>query len=651
MEERLSKHDITGVDAHAWLNAILRLASDGIALFDEDGKAVAWNSIFERITGMTHSMIHQRFFWDIAFDLMPLEKRTPDAYEMLKASQRLLWNEDGVQYLQIFDLTIRRVDGTTAEIRQIPFPVPLDRGYGMLLFLKDVSEEKQAEREIRASRNFLQIVIEESHDGIMLVDTAGTIVSANSAAERLFGVTRQELVGRRTSELVMNEPDMHKQVRQAMKECFEKGYATYETMHRTKDGKVVVLENTATLLRDAQGDYIGGIAILRDVSERKRAEQHLSQVQKMEALGTLAGGIAHDFNNILAAIMGYAELSLNRLEQAHPVRKNLERILQSTMRARDLVKQILTFSRASESERRPVLLENVINDAVKLLRASIPVTIEIRQNIQAHGAVIIANPIQIEQVIMNLGANAGQAMMETGGALDIGLFRTLITDVTTTGFHDIGPGPYYELTVKDTGPGIDKAIQHRIFDPFFTTKEIGKGTGMGLAVVLGIVKSHGGTVLVESEPGKGALFRVLLPAADTEEPACDSDTEPLTGGRERILFVDDEELIVESCCAMLETLGYTVTGVCGSAEALQVFERNPLNYDLVIADQTMPKMTGFELAQRLFSVRSDIPVVLCTGFSETVSEEAAKKAGIREFIMKPINQRELAFVVRKALGH
>ena len=500
-------------DKQPWLDVFFRCCQDGVALFDVVGRLVTCNSAFERITGMNAAELQNRYFYDIAYDLMPPNKRNMELYEVVKESlTTLTYNEIG-DFLHMAEFQIVRPDGSTADIRQMPFPVPLAQGNGFLLIVKDISEEKRIEREIKASRDFLQTVIENSPDGIMIVDNMGIICSVNSAVERFFGYSRHEIVGKHTAELVVKDPDVRQNVRNAMAELLTRGYATYETKHRTKEGRIVEIESTATMLKDERGEVIGGVAILRDVSVRKRTEQHLRQMQKMEALGTLAGGIAHDFNNILAAIIGYTELSLQCIKRESTVAKNLERILAAALRARDLVRQILTFSRAQEGARRPVIIAETVSEIIKLLRATLPTTIELRQTIQDKNVSVLADPVQIEQIIMNLCVNAGQAMQQTGGILEIGVDKEIIESPDDP---SLSPGMYVAITVKDTGPGIEKSIQHRIFDLFFTTKEIGKGTGMGLAVVMGIVKGLKGAISVTSESGKGALFRVLLPAIDNK---------------------------------------------------------------------------------------------------------------------------------------
>jgi nitrogen-specific signal transduction histidine kinase len=391
------------------------------------------------------------------------------------------------------------------------------------------------------------------------------------------------------------------------------------------------------------------VAVKRDVTEEVKLETKLRQAQKMEAIGTLAGGIAHDFNNILSLIMGYTELAMHNVSEGSRVRDNMDKVFKASERARDLVKQILAFSRHTEQEQKPVQIHLIAKESLKLLRPSFPTTIEIRQNITSTGTVM-ADPTQIHQVIMNLCTNAYHAMSDKGGILEVSLTDVELDSDYTAKHLDTHPGPYLKLTVSDTGHGMKKKVLNRIFDPYYTTKEKTGGTGMGLAVVHGIVKSHGGVITVYSEPGKGSTFNVFLPRTESAEGVVEpEEIIPLPIGKERILFVDDEPFIVDIGKGMLEHLGYTVVTRTSPIEALEAFKAMPDKFDLVITDMTMPKMTGDELAKELMKIRSDIPIILCTGFSELINEEKAKAMGIRAFVMKPVVQRELANAVRKAL--
>ena len=390
-------------------------------------------------------------------------------------------------------------------------------------------------------------------------------------------------------------------------------------------------------------------ALQQAVEERQQLEAQLQQSQKLEAVGTLAGGIAHDFNNILAAIMGYTELSLEATPKGAPARKNLEKILKSIMRARDLVRQILSFSRKGMERREPVQVSPIIKESLKLLRATLPSTIEIRQHINDETCMVLSTPTHMYQVLMNLCTNASHAMSEAGGVIEISLDAVSLDEHLATDYPDLSHGAYLKLAVRDTGAGIAPENIPHIFKPFFTTKEAGKGTGMGLAVVHAIIKSHGGEILVESKLGKGSTFHVLLPRIEASAVKSSSEEKPLPTGNERILFVDDEKNLVEVAREQFEALGYTVLAKHNGRDALKAFQKEPDSFDLVITDMTMPHMTGDILAKKILEIRPDMPIIMCTGYSEKISEERAKELGIRALVMKPMPHGELAKIIRNVL--
>jgi len=409
---------------------------------------------------------------------------------------------------------------------------------------------------------------------------------------------------------------------------------------------------------DKSGKPLRMIGILRDITaskheeeERTRSEARLAQAQKMEALGTLAGGIAHDFNNILGIILGYTEMVLWNKAEGSSEHSQLSEVLKATYRAKELVKQILAFSRRSEHEKKPVQIGLVVKEAMKMLRASLPSTIEIKTNVPSH-AVVLADPTQIHQVLMNLCTNASHAMRQKGGILDVNLIDVQIEPQAVQPHSDLQPGPCVVLTVRDTGHGINPAILNRIFDPFFTTKEQGAGTGLGLAVVHGIVKSHGGTIEVESSPGVGTCFQVFFPAIEKTPGQEKIDAGPLPRGSERILVVDDEPALTLVLKKVLERLGYRVECRTNGVEALEVF-RTHLDsdpFELLVTDMTMPHLTGVDLAEELHRIVPDLPVIVCTGFSEQISEDRARELGIQGFLTKPVVARELAELARKVLN-
>ena len=381
--------------------------------------------------------------------------------------------------------------------------------------------------------------------------------------------------------------------------------------------------------------------------EVKQRTAELQQAQKLEAIGTLAGGIAHDFNNILSAILGYTEMAKGDLPADSQAVRDLEKVVKAGNRAADLVKQLLTFSRQGEQELRPVQIHYIIKEALKLLHASIPSTIEIRQDIDSSCAPILADPTQIHQILLNLCTNAKHAMLEKGGILSVSLSQI---EVPEAGLGIKG-GTYLTLRVSDTGYGMDRDTMAKIFDPFFTTKARGEGTGLGLAVVHGIVTKLGGQITVASEPDKGTVFQLYFPVVNIEEPVNQEDSAQVRGGKERILVVDDEAELAEMVQRMLADIGYDAIAFTDSVEALHEFIGNADGYDLVITDMTMPLITGAELARRILAVKPGLPIILCTGFSEIMDEKKAKEMGIREYIMKPVIKSELTKIVRTVLDN
>ena len=424
---------------------------------------------------------------------------------------------------------------------------------------------------------------------------------------------------------------------------------TVEAHFIAKDKSKVPMFCTASFITIGGENYFIGVGI--DTSEKKKLEAKLRQAQKMEAIGTLAGGIAHDFNNILTAILGYAELAQDDIEDVESQRKNLAEVYQGALRASALVKQILTFSRKKDLELHPLKIQLVIKEALKLLRSSIPTTIEIKQDISECESVL-ADPTQIHQVIMNLCTNAYHAMRETGGVLGVSLKPVEVTSSFADNKINLSTGNYVKLEVSDTGTGIAKNVQDRIFDPYYTTKPTGEGTGLGLAVVHGIVADLNGEITLYSELNYGTTFRIYLPIIASEADVLQNEgTVTLPTGDEKILIVDDEPAIVELAAKILSNLGYKITAVTSSVEALQKFQESPGYFDLLITDMTMPHMTGAELSKNILKVQPDIKIIMCTGFSDLINENRAKAIGIYNYIMKPFTKKGLAEVIRNALDH
>ncbi len=414
-------------------------------------------------------------------------------------------------------------------------------------------------------------------------------------------------------------------------------YVNYDRAIRWIDGRYVRLQ-VATDITEIKSLE----------QERRHTETQLRQAQKMEAIGTLAGGIAHDFNNILSAILGYSELALDDALHERASANYIKEIIKAGSRARDLVYQILTFSRQTETEAKPIQVRPIIKEALKLLRASLPSTIEIQSKINSK-AIVEADPIQIHQLIMNLCTNAGHAMRPEGGTLRVDLTEETLSKDFTDNYPGMLPGEHLIITVSDTGPGIAPGIREKIFDPYFTTKEKGEGTGMGLAVVQGIVRTCNGAITVGSSPGEGACFRIYLPTIQMHQPVQTQVEIAIPGGHEHILFVDDEPPLADLSKQILERMGYQVTIRTSSIEALALFSRHPETFDLVITDMTMPHMTGDIFTSKLLAIRDDIPVIICTGYSERITQDMIERLNIRALILKPIIRDELLVTVRQIL--
>jgi len=490
------------------------------------------------------------------------------------------------------------------------------------------------------------------HSAVMLLiePETGAIVDANLAAESFYEYPRQTLLGMNLDDINTLPSDLVK----AAKNSVNASKDFFILPHRKASGEIRTVEVRSTPI--SVNGKIQLFSIINDITERMQAEEErnslqaqLQQVQKMEAIGTLAGGIAHDFNNILGALLGYAEIALEDCPPGSLVSNEIEQILKAGKRARDLVKQILAFSRQAQTERMPLQPSVMVKETVKMLSSTLPATIEIKQDIDPDAGPILADPTQIHQILMNLCTNAYQAMEEHGGMLTISLKMKDLTEKDLETEPRLQPGPFVHLSIKDTGEGIAPEIRDRIFDPYFTTKEIGKGSGMGLAILHGIVKSYNGFVTCRSTLGEGSVFDVFLPRiADEAVPEITSAV-PIQGGDEHILLVDDESMLVEMGHKMLERLGYHVTSMTGSVEALRAFQDQPQVFDLVITDQTMPVMTGSDLARHMLQIRPDLPIILCTGYSNHISEEKARALGIQGFAMKPLVRKEIAVLIRRVL--
>ena len=492
-------------------------------------------------------------------------------------------------------------------------------------------------------------LFENNHVAMLLVDPEnGDIIDANLAATAFYGWTHQELIEKSMHEInTLAAEALEKKIADAVKE--EQNH--FILKHQVADGSVRDVEVYSGPID------IGGKSLLYsmvyDITQRLEAEREkeklqkmLIQAQKMESIGTLAGGIAHDFNNVLSSILGFSELALDGVEKGSEIEEDLHEIRTAGMRAKDLVKQILTFARQSDETVKPIQVNTIVKEVLKFLKASIPTTIEINENINSD-SFIMGSPTQVHQILMNLCTNASQSMENNGGILELSLNDINID--RSSEIKDLKFGEYIKIEVKDTGIGISPQNIETIFEPYFTTKAVGEGTGMGLAVVHGIVESYGGKIKVESQLNKGTNFAVYLPITKKRKIYSSTETANLPSGNERILFVDDEAAIVKMGARFLQQLGYFVTSRTSSLEALELFRLKPQEFDLVVTDMTMPNLTGDKLAVKLIKIRPDLPVILCTGYNKTISEKNATNIGIKAFTYKPIVQADLAKTVRKVL--
>jgi PAS domain S-box-containing protein len=515
-------------------------------------------------------------------------------------------------------------------------------------------ENKKTRQALQASEERLRTVYETFPDPVTIIQAGdGRCVDINSAFTRLTGWTTGDVIGKTATDLdIWHNPKEREILTTAIARNGK--IENLETKFRLKDGSIITALMSAVLIRLKDRPHI--LTITRDISDLKSAQKEreqlrtqLIQAQKMEAIGTLAGGIAHDFNNILGAIIGYAEMALYDTKKDSMEHYNIDQVLRAGHRAKDLVKQILAFSRKSEQDKKIISLTPIVEEALKLLRASLPTTIEIRQHIEPDLDAIFADPTQMHQVMMNLCTNSAHAMGDTGGILNVELHNLDLGPKKAVQYPELNPGPYVKLSIIDTGHGMDAATIDRIFDPYFTTKEQDKGTGMGLAVAHGIIKGHGGGIRVQSKPGKGTRFDILFPVIGKQMESKTEELKALPTGNEHILFIDDEETLIDLGESMLKKLGYRVETRTRPQEALEIFGAAPDKFDLVISDMTMPGMTGDILAAELMKIRPDISVIICTGYSERMTEQRAKDLGIKGLIMKPFTIRGLSKTVRTVL--
>jgi len=592
-------------------------------------------------------LLHEKRFDLVLTDLV---MAPVDGFQVLAASKRLYHDVPVIVVTGNKDSNLA-VKALKLEADDYLFkPIELQNLYYSVSSCLEKAELRGRIEQNLKDLELFKAVADFSNEAVAIWDLNGGVIYANPAYQALFGCSYVEALASHYGSFLTAKSveTMESEILPTLREG--RGWEGVLDAIDIKKRAFPLWQRIDTI-RDNDGriSYIFGF--MHDFTRERKDAENLMRKQKMEALGTLAGGIAHEFNNIIWIIGANTELMSTYVGEESPGIRNLQRVEKACNRAADLVTQILNFSHQNEYEPKPLEMAPLVKESLKLLRVSIPTVIEIREQIPRDSGTIIFEPSLMHQVLMNLYANAAQAMKETGGVLEVKITSLSLNEEDAFDYEDLGPGEYVKLSISDTGVGIPSEVLERIFDPFFTTRDTGEGTGMGLAVVQGAVMNHGGVVEVHSEVGKGTRFDLFFPRVRRigRKPS-DLSHIPMGEG-EMVLFVDDDELVVQSGKSILKRLGYRVEAESDCREALAVFRRHPDEYDLVITDMSMPQMTGFMLAEELLKIRPDIPIILFSGHHDMVNEKAATRIGIKALMMKPIKPREMAESIGKVLGH
>ncbi|MBI9074965.1 MAG: PAS domain S-box protein [Desulfatibacillum sp.] len=577
--------------------------------------------------------------------LSPQDLLTPESQALYEQRVRDFFS--GKQITPTVCYTIRRKDGQELVcLLNNQFLYKDGIPVGATVIIRDITAEWNTQKTLRCQA----MALEQSFDGIALFSREDEAIFINQAWAEMHGYeTTDELIGKKIG--VFHSRDQYeKLVLPAMLDPENDGASNLRIFHIRQNGEQFPTRMSTSIIKDDKGQPTAILAIAQDITEQLRMEECLRQSQKMEAIGTLAGGIAHDFNNILYPIMGYAELALEDIHPHNPAAEYVREIVHATERAKSLVAQILSFSKPSEEKQRPIKLPAIVDEALHLIRATLPSTIEIQEDIQAGTGLIIGNATQVHQVLMNLCTNSYHAMKDSGGVLRVSLEKKILDSDDLPPSSRMAPGQYLQLQITDTGTGMEPHVASRIFEPYFTTKPQGEGSGMGLAMVHSIMGKHGGDILVDTNFGQGTTFTLYFPLLEMKG-SFSKRIEAVQNirGNERILLVDDEVSIIKMLGMALERLGYQVHAFDNSLDALEAFRKHPDNYDLAVVDMTMPFMTGDVLAHHMKQIRPDVKFVLCTGYSRKLSDAQASELGAFKLLKKPLSTKTLASTIRQAL--